>query len=105
MMNTIFKMTFGLGIMALAAQSVSARDNRNCAPRDFVLDRLAEGYGETRQSIGLAAQGTVIEVFASGDTGSWTIIATMPNGTTCMVASGQSFETVAEALPAKGNDT
>lgn len=105
MMKTIFKMTLGLGIMALAAQNVSAQDNRNCAPRDFVLDRLAEGYGETRQSIGLAAQGTVIEVFASGETGSWTIIATMPNGTTCMVASGQSFETVAEALPAKGNDT
>ncbi len=104
MLKTMFKMTIGLGIMALAAQQAASETQRNCAPRDFVLDRLAERYGETRQSIGLGQQGTVIEVFASDATGTWTIIATMPSGLSCMVASGQSFETVAEVLPPKGND-
>lgn len=104
MQKTMFKMTLGLGIMALAAQQAWAENTRNCAPRDFVLERLAERYGETRQSIGLGAQGTVMEVFASAETGSWTIIATLPSGISCMVASGQSFETVAEVLPPKGSD-
>ena len=72
--------------------------------RDAVVDRLAEGYGETRQSMGLGANNAVIEVFASAETGTWTITVTTPNGLTCLVASGQSFETLAEALPAKGND-
>jgi len=114
MMNTMFKMTVkkmavkklavGLGVMVLAASQVTAQVNRNCAPREMVLERLAEKYGETRQSIGLGADNAVVEVFASTDTGSWTVTVTTPNGLTCLVASGQSFETIAEALPAKGND-
>lgn len=103
MMKQMFKLTMGLGVMVLAAQAVNAQ-GQNCAPRPAVLERLAEKYGETRQSIGLAAQGSVVEVFASQETGSWTITVTMPNGLTCLVASGQSFEALAEALPAKGND-
>ncbi|MWD26727.1 hypothetical protein E0K89_004475 [Aquicoccus sp. SCR17] len=77
---------------------------RNCAPRDTVVDRLAEGYGETRRSIGLGANNAVMEVFASDETGTWTITVTLPNGMTCLVASGQAFETMAEGLPPSGND-
>ena len=81
-----------------------AQDSRNCAPREAVVDRLAEGYGETRQSIGLGANNSVVEVFASDETGTWTITVTTPNGLTCLVASGQSYETLAEALPAKDQE-
>ncbi len=104
MTKAVLNMTLGLGLMALAAQQVAAQQSRNCAPRDRVVERLATGYGETRQSIGLGAQGAVVEVFASDDTGTWTITVTMPNGMTCLIASGQSFEELAEALPPKGND-
>ena len=89
--------------VALAATSVSAQ-GRNCGPREAVVARLAEGYGETRQSMGLGANNAVVEVFASDETGSWTITVTMPNGMTCLVASGQAFERLKEALPAKGID-
>lgn len=88
----------------VSTTDVAAQNARNCAPRDSVVDRLADGYGESRQSMGLGANNAVIEVFASDETGSWTITVTTPNGLTCLVASGQSFETLAEALPAKGND-
>lgn len=97
-------MTIGLGLMVLAAQDVAAQQTRNCAPRGTVVERLASSYGETRQSIGLGSQGAVVETFASDDTGSWTITVTMPDGMTCLVASGQSFEGLAEVLPPKGND-
>jgi hypothetical protein len=102
--KTFVNMTFGLGLMALSAGQVSGETARNCAPRTVVLERLATGYGETRQGIGLGAEGAVIEVFASLDSGSWTITVTMPNGMTCLVASGQSYEALAEALPPQGND-
>lgn len=103
-MNNLFKMTMGLGVMVLAAQDVSAATNRNCAPRPMVLERLANSYGETRQSVGLGANNAVIEVFASAETGSWTITVTKPDGTTCLVASGRSFENLSEVLPPQGND-
>lgn len=52
----------------------------------------------------MGQQGMVMETFASGETGSWTITVTTPNGMTCLVASGQAFETLAEALPQPGDD-
>ena len=90
--------------MLLATQHAFAESNQNCAPRDRVVTRLATSYGETRQSIGIAPNNTVVEVFASAETGTWTIIVTMPTGVTCLVASGQAFETLVEAPPAPGQD-
>jgi len=104
MMNTLFRMTMGLGLMVLAAQQVSAQNPRNCAPRPVVLERLTEEYGESRHSIGLGADNVVVEMFASANTGSWTIIATLPDGMTCLIASGQSFETLAQTRPQPGSD-
>ena len=103
MLEKLITMTIGLGIMALAAQSVSAQNARNCGERRLVLERLTEKYGETRQSIGLAGPGQVVEVFASDQSGTWSITVTMANGITCLIASGQSFESVAEVLPPEGD--
>lgn len=93
-----------LVLIAVTASAASAQNMRNCAPRDTVLDRLATGYGESRQSMGLGANNQVVEVFASSESGSWTITVTMPNGLTCLVASGQAFEELAEALPTQDDD-
>ena len=90
--------------LVLAMTSDAAAQGRNCGPRDAVVERLAEGYGETRQSMGLGNNNAVIEVFASDETGSWTITVTQANGLTCLVASGQNFQQLAEALPAQGDD-
>ena len=88
----------------LMAGPAFAQSGPNCAPREMVVDRLASKYGETRQSMGLGANNAVVEVFASDSSGSWTIIVTTANGLTCLVASGQAFEELAEVLPAEGND-
>ncbi|WP_299283767.1 hypothetical protein [uncultured Tateyamaria sp.] len=93
------------GVLQTATtRAATAQQSRNCGPRDLVVSRLAEGYGETRQSMGLAANNAVIEVFASSESGTWTITITAANGMTCLVASGQAYEALVEALPAKGND-
>lgn len=92
-------------LAVLFAMPASAQQSRNCAPREAVVERLASTYGKSRQSIGLGEQGMVIETFASIDTGTWTITVTTPNGLTCLVVSGQSWEELAEALPPGGDDT
>ena len=84
--------------LACGMASTAMAQTQNCAKRDSVLERLAERYGESRQSIGMAPQGRVVEVFASLETGTWTITVTMPNGVTCLVASGQSYEALDEPL-------
>jgi hypothetical protein len=69
-----------------------------------VVERLASKNGESRQSMEIGSNNAVMEVFASLESGSWTITVTMANGVTCLVASGQAFEELAEALPPKGDD-
>ncbi|KIC24561.1 MULTISPECIES: hypothetical protein [unclassified Leisingera] len=103
MKNSIFALPLALAAVTMAAAPAAAQ-SRNCAPRDAVIKRLAEKYGESRQSIGMGQQGMVMETFASADTGSWTITVTTPNGMTCLVASGQSYEVLAEALPNTDSD-
>ncbi|MBT0958089.1 hypothetical protein IV417_11890 [Alphaproteobacteria bacterium KMM 3653] len=91
-----------MGLLVLAANGASGQGQSNCAPREAVVERLAGTYGETRQSMGLGANNAVIEVFASGETGTWTITVTMPSGVTCLVASGQGFETMNDPLTPTG---
>ncbi|TMM51599.1 hypothetical protein [Sulfitobacter sabulilitoris] len=106
---TRYSKMFHLGALTTAAALVIvtttdalAQSPRNCGPREVVVTRLAEGYGETRQAIGLAANAALMEIFASTETGSWTITVTLPGGLTCLMASGQSYEALSEPLPARG---
>lgn len=105
-MKTFREMTLALGAGAaiFAASQLQAQTLRHCAPRDSVVERLAQTYGESRQSMGLGGNNAVVEVFASDETGSWTITVTMADGMTCLLASGQAYEAMAEALPASGQD-
>lgn len=101
MTRQFLTLSLGIGAMILATGHAFGQSNgsgnRNCGQREFVLERLADRYGESRQSIGLGANNQVVEVFASLETGTWTITVTTPAGMTCLVASGQSFETLSEA--------
>ena len=74
-----------------------AQTSPKCAARDTVIEQLAARYGESRHGIGLAANNAVMELFASDETGTWTILITLPNGLTCLVASGENYETVPAA--------
>ena len=87
------------------ADAQTARSPQNCGPKYAVLKRLAKSYGEVQQSQGLGANNAIIEVFASSTTGSWTITVTMPTGLTCLVASGQAYESLTKNDPKIGDDT
>lgn len=78
----------------LAAQGAPAMI---CGQRDHVVAQLRARFGEQVRSVGLAGQTRIVEVFASDETGSWTITVTSVDGTTCLMASGQHFQTVAPA--------
>lgn len=58
-----------------------------CGARDVIAGHLAAKYGEQPAFGGLASDGVVLELFVSR-LGSWTIIATRPDGVACVVASG-----------------
>lgn len=86
----------------LAATPAAEAQGRPCAERATVIERLHDRFGETRRSIGLNRE-NVVEVFASAETGTWTILITTPNGMSCLLASGEMWEGNAP-LAALGKD-
>lgn len=91
---------FGLAVLAQAGHAQAA----SCGERSKVIKSLAQKYGETRQGIGLGRNNGVMEIYASSETGTWTILITTPNGQSCLVAAGESFENLSESLGDLGED-
>ena len=88
-------------VALLAAATVplasSAYAQSNCAPRDAVVERLAEKYSERLAGGGLQNADTLLEVWTSEKTGSFTVLITHANGTSCVVSSGHNWNTVLTA--------
>jgi hypothetical protein len=101
--QNLFALSLGFAALILTAQAARA-EPQQCGARDAVIARLSTGYGETRRSVGLAANNAVLEVFASDTTGTWTVTVTLPTGMTCLVASGDNYQTLAAAPQPPGDD-
>lgn len=64
-----------------------------CGPRDGIVAALERKWGERRVGVGLQNRGSVTEVFASAETGTWTILQTRPDGVACARAAGEGWVT------------
>ncbi len=62
-----------------------------CDQRASIIGRLAEKFRESPIAIGVASTGGIIEVLTAGDGGTWTIIVSYPNGTSCLIAVGEGW--------------
>lgn len=65
--------------------------NPVCGERTVLIRALSDRYNEAPKSMGLSADGAVVEVLAS-TAGTWTILITRPDGLACLMASGESWE-------------
>ncbi|MBB6409257.1 hypothetical protein [Mesorhizobium sangaii] len=72
-----------------------------CAPRPELLKQLSSRFKEAPVALGLAKNGSVIEVLTSDDGETWTILISQPNGPSCLVASGEGWEEL-KRVGAKG---
>ena len=70
-----------------------------CAEHAEIVKQLGKHHAETPVALGLAANGGVVEVFPTRDGSTWTMVITMPNGVSCMMASGESWEAFPAKLP------
>ncbi len=61
-----------------------------CAERTEFLAYFDDKYEEAPVSMGLMADGRVLEILAS-DNGTWTIIVTKASGESCGLASGDAW--------------
>jgi hypothetical protein len=65
-----------------------------CLARIDVLAQLERKYAETPIALGLSETGAVMEIYAARDGATWTAVMTLPNGLSCLLAAGESFQTL-----------
>ena len=63
-----------------------------CAHHDQMVKRLGAKFTEVPVSLGLAASGHVLEVFTTRDGETWTLVATAPEGKSCIMAAGKYWQ-------------
>lgn len=90
--------SFITGLIAAAgviAFSTVASAQMLCKERSEVIAKLSAGYMEAPVAMGLASNGALIEVLSSARNGeTWTILLTQPNGISCVMATGESWQPV-----------
>jgi hypothetical protein len=80
------------GLIGLVWLGQAFAQTQNCGNVLQVSNLLHSEYGETVQDFGIASNGALVQWWGNIDTGTWTIIAVTPDGTACLVASGEGFE-------------
>ncbi len=60
-------------------------------PRADVVEQLDARYSETQAAVGVTDTGGVIEVFTTGDGSTWTLVLTKPDGTSRVIAAGETW--------------
>jgi len=80
----------------------------NCADRDTVIERLQTTYSEELKVGGLQkvrGKHSVMEFWASDETGTYTVLLTDANGISCIVAAGTDFFRAVPVEAAEGDPT
>ena len=73
-----------------------------CAPRSIVVEELKTGYGEGPAGFGIQTSGQLIEIWAAPETGTWTVLMSLPNGSACVIASGTDWQHLNLQKPSVG---
>jgi hypothetical protein len=84
-----------LGANAARAQSPG---QSACASHEAMSAQLEQRFAEAPVALGLTGGGRmVVQVFASADGATWTVVLTSPEGKSCIAAAGRDWQ----SLPGK----
>lgn len=95
----LFALSLGFLACILLANHARAQEAPRCAPRAEIITQLTRNWGESRRATGLIGSRAVIEVYASDTTGTFSILATLPDGRACLIAAGDNFTPMSPEPP------
>ncbi len=81
--------------LALAVPS-GVRADITCGLHHDIVAQLAGQYQERPVAIGISDNGRLLQVLSSADGATWTVIVTTPQGISCVLATGQSWQSRSE---------
>lgn len=86
-----------LALIIGSVASAATAQHSFCGNREEIVRTLEQKYGEKRRGMGLQNAQTVLEIFASDTTGTWTLVVSRTDGSACAVAAGQAWRSDATA--------
>ena len=87
-------------LMIAHPHSAASQMMRSCAARSEVVNFLDKNFAERLTAVGLVNQNAMLEVYAA-QSGTWTLLITDVHGVSCILLSGDSWDTM-PALPGIG---
>lgn len=81
-------------VTSLQPQSASAQAQMACAPHKAVVAKLGETFKEHAASLGLAANGHMMQIYSTPSGETWTLVSTSPAGMSCILASGKHWQSI-----------
>lgn len=83
--------TLALAACSIAMAGAAKSAPTPCGPRAGIVEQLSARHSENQVALGLADSGQVMELWM-GPGGSWTLLASLPSGTSCVVAAGEQLQ-------------
>ena len=79
------------GLSAATDATAQGRTRPACGDRAEILAQLNGVYDEKPTAFGTTGDGAVVELTTSRS-GTWTMILSLPNGQSCLMATGEDWE-------------
>jgi hypothetical protein len=83
---------FALSALIALGMAIPSVADAACASRGKLIETLSSKFSEAPVAMGLSNSGGVVEILTSPGGDTWTIIVTTPDGMSCMIAAGESWE-------------
>jgi hypothetical protein len=82
-------------ILSLGHIAAASAQANTCAPRAEVIKHLATEYREKTAAVGIADNGAAVyEILTSSDGSTWTLLYSLPDGTSCLMATGRYWQSL-----------
>lgn len=90
------KMLVAAACLACAQTTLSATavEAAQCAARTHVKAQLSQRFGENLTAVSAPRRGSVLEIYASRNAETWTVMLSLPEGLSCLVAAGRGSTTL-----------
>jgi hypothetical protein len=84
-------LTAAAALFAFVAPGIAQAQFAMCGERAAIVDQLKTKYQESRQAVGLISNNGAAELYVS-EKGTWTMLMTLTNGKSCIIAAGHSWD-------------
>ncbi len=101
-MQNLIKLLLAMGLVSssvlMSSIAIAQAAPAKCGDRNKIIKVLRKDYKEAPLAMGLSQKSTeAFEIFTS-EKGTWTVMMTMSNGQTCIMAAGHSWQNLPKEI-------